>query len=951
MTIAGFDFSAPNLVLGLFTGFLYGLLAIGIVLVYRSSRFINFAHVAIGVFAASIFSAIVSRQGLPYWLMFPVGILFGALIASGVEAGFVRRIADAPRVLGTVVTLGLSQFLIVFGLVVNAKNASGRLFPKPPLPSFLTGIKVGQITVSPSFVTVLLLAPVVLLALSLFLKRSRYGLAIRAAADNPDAASLAGVSARRMVTLSWALAGAIAAFSVILIYPTINLPDKDFLGPSLLVFALAGAVIGRFQNLPITFFSAVAIGVIDQVLRSNQEQVGLSQLVLVIIVFAGLLLQPKLSSRRDEDRGEWNKLYPPQLPTGVARLFTVRLITPVISVAAIVISVLIGTTVSNQTATILTFAVGFTIVGLSVGILTGVAGQLSLGQFAYAAISGTVSVRVAVATGQFFLGLLAGVITGAVVATIVGIPALRLRGLALAVSTLAFAFATSAWFLQQEFLIGPTASGIKVPTVDFPGLDLSLPRNYFVFSLGFLVICFVLAANVRRTGFGRVLRALRDNENAARAFTIAAPIRKLQTFAVAGGLAAVGGIVIANSITTLTPDYFKGTFSVDVVSQTVLGGLGVLFGPAIGALYSRVPQLIQLPELVPSLLILLAVILIVLIPRGLGGLLVRMRNSGAFALARLQGVDPQEAIRIDEGETDESEDRRLRAIDLLPLKQNQGSDPFVGIDPAALPPILEVSGASRSFGGIRAVSGVDLAVRPGEILGIIGPNGAGKTTLFEIIAGFTAPDAGTIVFNGRDITGLTPEARAKLGLVRSFQAARLYPTMSVLETVMVAMERSAPTSVGLSLLGLPGPDRRKRDKAMQYLEVMGLDTLKAKPVGELSTGTRRMVEITCMLALDPKVLLLDEPAGGIAQSEGESLVQLLTGVNRDLGTTLVVVEHDLPLLFRLAQRVIAMELGAVIAEGAPDAVRNHPDVVRSYLGADMTAVERSGPFTAATPSA
>jgi ABC-type branched-subunit amino acid transport system ATPase component len=214
-----------------------------------------------------------------------------------------------------------------------------------------------------------------------------------------------------------------------------------------------------------------------------------------------------------------------------------------------------------------------------------------------------------------------------------------------------------------------------------------------------------------------------------------------------------------------------------------------------------------------------------------------------------------------------------------------------------------------------------LAVRPGEILGIIGPNGAGKTTLFEIIAGFTAPDSGSIVFNGRDITKLSPEARAKLGLVRSFQAARLYPTMSVLETVMVAMERTAPTGVTSSLLGLPMADRAKKARAMQYLEVMGLDYLQAKPVGELSTGTRRMVEITCMLALDPQVLLLDEPAGGIAQSEGESLVQLLTGVNR-------------------------MELGAVIAEGDPESVRNHPEVVRSYLGADMTAVERSGPFTA-----
>jgi hypothetical protein len=168
-----------------------------------------------------------------------------------------------------------------------------------------------------------------------------------------------------MVTLSWGIAGAIAAFSVILVYPTINLPDKDFLGPSLLVLPLAGAVLGRFQSLPIAFFSSVAIGVAAQVLASNQNLPGLPQLALVIVVFAGLLLQPKLSSRRDEDRGEWNKLYPPQLPTQIRRLFTVRLITPIISVIALAIAVYIGLTVTNKTATILTFAVGFTIVGPS----------------------------------------------------------------------------------------------------------------------------------------------------------------------------------------------------------------------------------------------------------------------------------------------------------------------------------------------------------------------------------------------------------------------------------------------------------------------------------------------------------------------------------------------------------------------------------------------------------
>jgi ABC-type branched-subunit amino acid transport system ATPase component/ABC-type branched-subunit amino acid transport system permease subunit len=942
--MGNFDVSSATLLAGTFTGFLYGLLAIGLVLVYRSSRFINFAHVAIGIFAASIFGRLVGQLELPYWIMFPVGIMAGAITAAVVEWGFVRRISDAPRVVGTVVTLGLAQFLIFFGLILNSKNATGRQFPVPPLPESLTTIKIGNIAVSPSFIAVVLLSPFVLAGLALFLRKSRYGLAIRAAADNPDAASLAGVTASRMVTLSWSLAGAVAAFSVILVYPTLGVPDPEFLGPSLLVYALAGAVFARFQSLPIAFFSSVAIGVITGVLGTNQSEPGLPELFLAVAVFAGLLLQPKLSSRRDEDRGEWSKLYPPALPSRIRALWTVRAITPIVSAITLAVAIWIGFGVKSGTATILTFTVGFTIVGLSVGILTGIAGQLSLGQFAFAAIGGAVSVKVTSETGSFFIGLIAGCAVAAVVAALIGIPALRLRGLSLAVVTLAFSFATTVWLLRQSFLLGETAAGLRVEPVTIGSLDLGNARNYFLFSLVFVVIAFVLAANIRGSGYGRVLRALRDNENAARAFTIRASARKLETFALCGALAGLGGVVIANSLTTLTTQTFRGADGVSVVFQTVFGGLGVLPGPLIGALYDRIPQFVSLGDLVPSLLILLSVIIIVVYPQGVGGWLVRLRNAIAFGLARLQGVDPKAAIYFDEGGESGGE-RIIHEVDVRPLRK--AADPLdsLAAAPTGKPPILQVSQVSRSFGGIRAVNGVDLQVFPGEILGIIGPNGAGKTTLFEIIAGFTAPNTGSITFMGRDVTKMSPESRAKLGLVRSFQAARLYPTMNVLETVMVALERTKPTHVGPALLGLRGAEKRKRQRAMEYLEVMGLTNLLYRPVGELSTGTRRMVEITCMLALDPQVLLLDEPAGGIAQSEGESLVQLLTAVRRDLGTTLVVVEHDLPLLFRLADRVIAMELGAVIAEGEPEAVKNHPDVVRSYLGADAVAVERSGPFT------
>jgi ABC-type branched-subunit amino acid transport system ATPase component len=255
---------------------------------------------------------------------------------------------------------------------------------------------------------------------------------------------------------------------------------------------------------------------------------------------------------------------------------------------------------------------------------------------------------------------------------------------------------------------------------------------------------------------------------------------------------------------------------------------------------------------------------------------------------------------------------------------------------------LTVEGVGRRFGGVVAVDQVSFEVAPGEILGVIGPNGAGKTTCFEIVAGFTRPDQGRIVFDGMDVTAATPEERAREGLVRSFQDAALFPTLTVHETVMVALESVEPTQLWTSALGIRSAERDKAAAADQILEQMRLTSYARHAVGELSTGTRRVVEIACMLALKPRVLLLDEPSAGIAQSESDALGDLLLAIRDELGTTMVIIEHDLPLLSRLCDRMVAMNLGRVIASGTPDAVRSDPAVVTSYLGADQAAIHRSG---------
>ncbi|MDP9182782.1 MAG: ABC transporter ATP-binding protein [Actinomycetota bacterium] len=259
---------------------------------------------------------------------------------------------------------------------------------------------------------------------------------------------------------------------------------------------------------------------------------------------------------------------------------------------------------------------------------------------------------------------------------------------------------------------------------------------------------------------------------------------------------------------------------------------------------------------------------------------------------------------------------------------------------------LKVRGVGISFGGLRALDGVDLEVEPGEIVGLIGPNGAGKTTLFDCISGL-APGEGTVEVGGRDVTRLAPHQRAHAGLGRSFQDARLFSSMTVLDTLRVASERAAtkPPSVVGTLLGLGGAPEHEQaatHAALEMVERFGLQAYRDKLVGELSTGTRRVVDLAGLMVQRPSVVLLDEPSSGIAQREAEALAPLLRQVRDDLGCAMLLIEHDMPLLLSLAERLYAMETGRVIVSGSPAEVVADPRVVASYLGTDPAAVARSG---------
>jgi ABC-type branched-subunit amino acid transport system ATPase component/ABC-type branched-subunit amino acid transport system permease subunit len=923
--VVGLVIDAQVVLNGVVTGMTYGVLAVGLVLVYRSARVINFAHGEMGAFGAGLLALLVINWDVPFFLALGIVLVVGGVLGAVVELVVVRRLFRAPRVILFVATLGAAQLLFLLQFLLPRLDRFAR-YPTP----FTWRWEVGSVVLRSEHLLVLVAAPAMTLALAVFLGRTRWGVAVRAAAANPDAARLSTINIKLMSTLVWTVAGLLATVTAVLVAPLrgASAADTVALGPSLMLRALAAALIGRMTSMPIALGAGVALGTVEALVFFNHPaQPGLIDALLFVVVLVAVLVVARGS--QDDRAGSWS--FAPRtrpVPERLRDLWAVRNAGRIGVGFGLLVALLLPFLVDVPSRHFL-FArmLLVAIVALSLTVLTGWSGQLSLGQFAFVGVGAMTTVALTRNGASFELAVVLAVVVTVGAALLVGAPALRVRGLLLAVTTLAFAVMSSTWLLRRNvFTDGASVVRMRRPRWG-DTLTLVPTRSYYYLCLVALVAAVVVAVRIRRSGLGRSMIAVRDNPEGAAALTVS-PVRiKLIAFGVAGGLAGLAGALMAGLLQTFGTDAFSPDESLRVVAVAVIGGLASVAGAVLGAVF-----VLGLPALfgdVPEVRLLTSgaglLILLLYFPGGLVELLYRARDAGYAVLAR----------RLPE--------REVRKVAGAPIPSTVRTSEPGGGDLADAP-ALQTHHLRVSFGGRVALAGVDLRLGDGEVVGLIGTNGAGKSTLMNAVGGFVKASGRTDLL-GQDVSGWAPARRARLGLGRSFQSATLFPDLTVLETVQVALEARSRATLPSTLLGLPRArrsERCKRSEAGELVAFFGLGRYADASIAELSTGTRRIVELACLVGLDSRVLCLDEPTAGVAQRETEAFAPLVLRIREELGASLLVIEHDMPFIMDISDRVYCLEAGRIIAEGTPQQVRHDPGVVASYLGTDERAIARSG---------
>ena len=627
-----FHLRLNELLNGACTGLLYGLIAVGIILIYKTNRIINFAAAAIGAVPAIFALLLDVQRHINYLVVLPIALIGGLVFGGLVDVVIMRRFATSPRLIVTVVTIGIAQGFAAVGFFIPIwiGATAGKIAQVPtPWDGVAWNNAQGQPVLTGNQIAAIGVTLVVSVGLGLFLRYTRIGIALRASAENSDRAALLGIPVKRVQTAAWMLAGLLASMAIYFQSPLIGVPSNATLGFDALLYALAAAVVARMERIGValavgTFVGIIQFGVVSR--TGTSTNVGAYMLVLILVA---LLLQRKSQARAlDAGTSSWDVVrnfrpIPAELRNRPEVNTARYLLVAAAAAAALLLPFVVG---RNDMPKLIPLPL-YGMIGVSLVVLTGWAGQISLGQF------GLVGVGAAVSGGlvfnhdaDFFVAVFAGIAAGVIAAILIGLPAVRIQGLYLAVTTLAFAYACNGFVLDRTTWIGERLlpKGL-VPTFKRPVLygrfDLENDRTYYYVCVVALLISVVAALAFRRNRSGRVLIAARDNQRAAPAYGINLVRTRLAAFAVSGAIAGLAGALFAYDQHQVIPDTYSVGESITVFLVAVIGGLTsvpaavlglvsyealVQFGPT---LYKRlgpnfvtvVPQLLTGPLLLANL--------------------------------------------------------------------------------------------------------------------------------------------------------------------------------------------------------------------------------------------------------------------------------------------------------------------------------------------------------------
>ena len=864
-------------------------------MIYRGTGVLNFSLGATAIAGVFMQWELQYEQGWPFLLAALVGVALSAFLGVLTHWWVMKPLRRASSLVRVIATLGV-LISVQAGVVIRYGSQPRQVDSWLPDNRFTLW---GDVDIFVDRLILLGIAVASATALWALYRSSQFGLATEAVSESERSASAIGLSPNRIATLNWALGSAIAAIAGILVVPIITLQVAAM--TSLVLAALASALVGDFRSFPIATAAGLGLGIAQTLVSRFIDQQGLGASLPFLIIIAVLVFRGRSLPLRD-----YFLKQQPMLGNGrMSWDWTI------FGCGVIVFLML---TKDAKWIDALTVSLGVAIVLLSIVVLTGYAGQLSLAQYTIAGFGAFVAGRlVAVYDIPFLLGLVAGVAAAVPLGLLFALPAVRTRGINLAIVTLGLGTTMELMLFRNRSYTGGVR-GTQVGNPDLFGYDISsirYPERYGIFVLAMAVIAVWMVSNVRRGRSGRRLIAVRTNERAAAALGIDVLRAKLFAFAFAAALAALGGILLAFRLSSISYQSFTSFTSITYAGLALVGGVGHLLGAFVGAtmatagfnqeiLESTWGGVGRWTQLISGIAILLTV------------------------LGYQDGVAAEwvKIFRLFKKSKKWGRPYVIRLEDVADLSATA--------DETQVPPrALTIDGLTVTYGAVTAVNNVSYELRPGTVTGLIGPNGAGKTSLIDAISGFAAAE-GSVLVDDLDISKLSPTRRARAGVARSFQSLELFEDSTVFENLSVAADPQDLRSYLRDLVWPVNPPFPP--EVVRAIVEFQLDHDLHRDVKDLSYGKRRLLAIARAVAMHPSILMLDEPAAGLSSSESEELAVVVRRLAEEWGMAVLVVEHDMNFVMGVCDQVMVLDFGNLIAAGPPEDIRSNPAVIAAYLG-------------------